>query len=232
MVARTSSKKNAVTLGGVLERLEVAYGALVPSEDPIEAALLALLAEHAPARSEVQSRQALREAFVDWNEMRVADPWDVAHAIATKDPGVRAFAKAALKALSSIHSTLNRASFDRALANPEADIDALVAKMRGLPAHAQTVMLAVLAADGDWRPDKEISKVVQKLGLVAKTTSLNKVAQSLAAQADAEDRLRAHYLLARYAHRPDGAADPLADDASSGKAGSSKTTTRAKKTKS
>ncbi len=194
-----------------LDRLEQAYGVLVGSEDAVEAAILALLAEHAPDLSKVQSRQALREWFVDWNEMRVADPWDISSALgAGGHSGARAFAKAALKMLGSVHAVLNRCSFDRARANPEADLEAVVAKMRNVPPHARAVMLAVLAEDDEWRPDKEVAKFVQKVGLVPKTTSLPKIAKALAAAAGEDDRLRAHYLLTRYAHRSDDDADPLA----------------------
>jgi len=171
---------------------------------------LALLAEHAPDLSRVQTRQALREWVVDWNEMRVADPWDISHAIAPgAHAGARRFSKTARRLLSSLQDVANRCAFDRALADPEVDVDALVDKMRGVPAHARAVMKTTLSESGDWKPDKEISKLVQKLGLVPKTTSLAKVAAGLAAITDDADRVRAHYLLARCAHRPDDAPDPL-----------------------
>jgi endonuclease III len=207
MAAR--SKKSQ--LAGLLDQLESAYGPLVPTENPIEAGLMTLLAEHAPDLSVVQTRQALREWFVDWNEMRVADPWDVSKVVASGGhAGARKFARAALRLLKATHIALNRCSFDRALADPELDLDALVDKMRNVPAHTKAVVKAALAGEGEWRPDKEISKLVQKLGLVAKTTSLNKVAKGLEAIADEADRLRAHYLLTRYAHRAADSADPLA----------------------
>lgn len=224
MAARTKTSQ----LSEILDRLEAAYGTIVPTEDAVEAAVLALLAEHAPTFSTVQARQALREAFVDWNEMRVADPWDISHAIGGGTPGTRAFAKAAVKALDSLHGVLNRASFDRAVADPEADVEALVAKMKRVPPHAKAVMLAVLAPDGEWRPDKEVAKVAQKLGLVKKTTSLTKIAQGLAAAAGPDDRLRGHYLLTLYAHRAEDAPDPL-EDAGAAKGAAKRSAKAAKK---
>ncbi len=205
------ARKNANKLTGMLDRLEAAYGPLMPSEDAVEAGVLTLLAIHAPRLSTVQTRQSLREWFVDWNEMRVADPWDITHAMAAGgDSGARAFATATLRMLRSLHSVLNRAGFDRAVADPDADVDALIDKMRGVPMPARAVMRAVLAGGDAWRPDKEMSKLVQKLGLCAKTTSLTKVGRALADQSSPDDRLRGHYLLARYAVRKDGDEDPLA----------------------
>ncbi len=198
-------------MGDLLDRLEAAYGSLVPSEDPVEAGLMTLLAAHAPNLSTVQTRQALREWFVDWNEMRVADPWDIMNAIgANGDGAARAFARAAVKCLRSLHGVLNRCKFDLVEADPESDVAALVARMRGAPPATKVVMLAVLARDGTWRPDKETSKLVQKIGLSPKTSSLAKVGRALAEQAAEGDRMRAHYLLARYAHRSSDDDDPLA----------------------
>ncbi len=207
MASRSKSSK----LSEILGRLEAAYGPLVATEDPVEAGLLALLAEHAPDLARVQTRQALREWVVDWNEMRVSDAWDIAHAIAPGGhDGARAFARSALRLLSSLEVVANRCAFDRALADPEFDIDAAVDRMRGVPAHARAVMKAVLAEGDEWKPDSAVLKAVQKLGLVTRTTSLAKVAKGLAAISEPGDRLRAHYLLTRYANRAADSADPLA----------------------
>jgi len=201
--------KNA-RMGEILDRLESAYGTLVPSDDPVEAGLMALLATHAPDLSRVQTRQALREWVVDWNEMRVADPWDISNAIAPGGhAGARAFARAALKMLATLQDVANRCTFDRVLADPEVDVDVLVDKMRGVAPHVRAVIKAALSESGEWKPDKEVAKVVQKLGLVPKTTSLQKIAKGLADSSRPEDMARAHYLLTRYAHRPDGSDDPL-----------------------
>jgi hypothetical protein len=205
-----ASRSKSAQLSALLDRLEKAYGPLVPTEDPVEAGLMALLAEHAPDLSRVQTRQALREWVVDWNEMRVADPWDISNAIAPGGhAGARAFARAALRLLAAVQEVANRVAFDRALADPEVDVDVLVDKMRNVPEHARAVMKTVLSEDGDWKPDKTIGKLVLTQGLVPKTTSLAKIAKGLASIAAEDDRVRAHYLLGRYAHRPADAPDPL-----------------------
>ena len=205
------SRSKSAQMTTILERLEAAYGPLVPSDDPVEAGLMALLAEHAPDLSRVQTRQALREWVVDWNEMRVADPWDIAHAMAPGGhAGARAFSRAALRLLAAIHDATNRCSFERALADPEVDVDTMIDKMRGVAPHVRAVMKAALSESGDWKPDKDVSKAVQSLGLVPKTTSIPKVSKSLASICGADDRMRAHYHLTRYAHRAADAPDPLA----------------------
>src|SRR6185295_16272129 len=96
-----------------LDKLEAKYGKLVPSSDPVEAGVLTLLAMHAPKLSSAASRDRLREAFVDWNEMRVSDPWDVAIALdAGGDAESRAFGRAAVRFLESMNAVLHRTAFD------------------------------------------------------------------------------------------------------------------------
>ena len=223
------SPRKSAALTRVLDRLEVSYGVLVPSDDAVEAGILALLAHHAPHLSSVKTRQALREWFVNWNELRVADPWDIAHAIGAKsDPQAAAFARATLKFMKSLHHRLNRTSFDLVQADPDADVAAIVGAMRGVPAPSKCVMLAVLAGEGEWRIDKETSKLVQGMSLAPKSTSTAKTGRALAEQAKDDDRLRAHYLLARYAHRPGDDEDPLATTSrrTPKKAGAKKTSSR------
>jgi hypothetical protein len=200
-------------LRSILEKLEAEYGTLVPSDDPVEAGVMAVLAATAPRFSRPDVRDLLRDAFVDWNEARVADPWDVSHAIQSKGHGeARKFSRAMLRMLKSLHGKLNRCAFDRILRDPAPPISIpqLVEKMRGVPPYAKTVILAALDPAGGWHPRAEVSKLVQKLKLVPKTSSLAKVAKSLEAIADPDDRLRAHYLLTRYANRSADDADPLA----------------------
>ena len=55
-----------------------------------------------------------------------------------------------------------------------------------------------------------IGAILMKFGLAPTTSSLAKVGRALADQADEADRMRAHYLLARYAHRSADDVDPLA----------------------
>ena len=190
------SAKKTKELSTLLDRLEAVYGRMVPTTDAVEAGLLALLAEHAPA------------TFVDWNEMRVAEPWDLVVALeASDDPAARKFAKTALKYLRSLHNVLNRCSFERAAGEPEVDLSVLIGKIRGASAGAKGVCLA--AATSSWVPNAEVSKLVQKLGLIAKTSSAVKAGKALEAIADPADHLRAHYLLSRYAARNKDDADPL-----------------------
>ena len=202
-------KPKTSSLTAILDRLEDSYGRLVPSDDAVEAGVMTLLAFHAPKLSHERYRNRLRAEFVDWNEARVAEPWDVVSAL--EGPGraaARRFANAMLKFLSSLHSTLNRCAFDRVLADPDADVAAVVGRMRGAPPYTRNTMLAVL--QGGWQPGPEMAKAVQQLGLVKRTTSIRKVAKELEAQAGPDDRVRAHYLLTRYAIREQAADDPLA----------------------
>ena len=194
----------------ILDRLEVEYGPLVEAGDPVEAGVLALLAWHAPRFAVQPVRDRIREAFVDWNEARVADVWDVTHAMGAKaSPEARAFASKMLRFLRSLHSTLNRCQFDLVLADPEADVAMLIEKMRGAPPPVKSTVLAAVDPERQWHIRTEVSKLVQKWGLVAKTTSVKKAGRGLADLAEPGDRLRAHYLLTRYALRKDSENDPL-----------------------
>lgn len=205
-----SPRGKAEQLAEVLDRLEARYGRLVPPRDPVEAGLLALLAMHAPVHATEEVRDRLRAAFVDWNEARVADAFDIAFALEVgSDPAARAFARAALRFLESLHAALNSTSFDTMRKDPQADLAALVEKMRGAPAPVRAVLLAALEPDDGWRASPEMSKVVQKLGLLGKTSSSAKTGKALQEISKPADRLRAHYLLTRYGMREKEEDDPL-----------------------
>jgi hypothetical protein len=214
-----TGRSKAAQLGEALDKLESRYGRLVPSDDPIEAGVLTLLAMQAPKHSNAETRDRLREAFVDWNEMRVSDAWDVSTAMeAGSDADARAFGKAALRFLESINAVLHRTSFEAVKSDPNADLPAVVEKMRGAPPPVKAVVLAVLDASGGWHPGPEMAKTLQKLGVVGKTASSAKAGKEAQEAAGSEDRLRAHYLLTRYGCREKEEDDPLAGVAGGRKA--------------
>jgi hypothetical protein len=194
------TSKKTKDFSALLDRLEAVYGRMIPTDDAVEAGLLALLAEHAPHLSTEPVRDQLRAAFVDWNEMRVAEPWDVVVAVGGGgDAAARKYARAALKYLRSVHSVLNRCSFERAPGEPEVDLPALVAKVRGASAGARAVCAAV--ATKSWLPNADMSKLLQRLDVIGKTSSVAKAGKALEGVAEPSDHVRAHYLLARYVSR-------------------------------
>ncbi len=205
-----AGRSKAAQLSDALDRLESSYGRIVPSEDPVEAGILTLLAMHAPKLSNVETRDRLREAFVDWNEMRVSDAWDVTTALESgSDDAARAFARAALRFLESINAVIHRTSLDHLRADPQTDPSAIVERMRGAPPPVKAVVLAVLDVSGGWHPGTEMAKTLQALGVVGKTASAAKAGKEAQEAAGSEDRLRAHYLITRYACREKEEADPL-----------------------
>ena len=205
-----SGRSKAAQLSDALDRLESSYGRIVPSEDPVEAGVLTLLAMHAPKLSNVESRDRLREAFVDWNEMRTSDMWDVTTALESGgDDAARAFARAALRFLESINAVIHRTSLEHLRADPTVDPAAIVERMRGAPPPVKAVVLAVLDSTGGWHPGPEMAKTLQALGVVGKTASAAKAGKEAMEAAGSEDRLRAHYLITRYACREKEEADPL-----------------------
>lgn len=201
----------ASSLGAVLDKLEAAYGSYVAPGDAVEAGILASLAAHAPAHSTEAVRDRLRAAFSDWNEMRVADPWDVTVAMECgPDPAARAFARAALRFLDSLHQTINRCNFDAPATEPRPDWIASMEKVRGASPAAKACVLAFLDAEnGGWHATADIVKAATKLSLTPKTTSAAKIAQALAASCEADSRMRCHYLLASYGARGKDDPDPL-----------------------
>jgi hypothetical protein len=165
---------------------------------------------HAPKFSNEASRDRLRDAFIDWNEMRVSDPWDVASALdAGGDAESRAFGRAAVRFLESINAVLHRTSFETAKSDIATDYSAIVEKMRGAPPPVKAVVLAALDASGGWHPGAEMAKTLQRLGVIGKTASAAKAGKEAQDAASEEDRLRAHYLLTRYATREKEEDDPL-----------------------
>jgi hypothetical protein len=206
------------SLGQVLEKLEAAYGAYPAPADPLEAGVMAILAMHAPALATEATRDRLRAAFVDWNEVRVADTWDITAALELPgDPAARSFARALLKFLETLHATLNRCSFDVLEGEVKPDWVASMEKVRSATPPVKAVVLAMLDEQlGGWYITPEMLKAALKLGIAGKTTSVTKAAQSLAEACAPEDRLRLHYLLARYAAREKDDPDPF-ESSSKGK---------------
>jgi hypothetical protein len=214
-----SGRSKAAQLSDALDKLEAKYGKLVPSTDPVEAGVLTLLAMHAPKFSNAASRDRLREAFIDWNEMRVSDPWDVASALeADGDPESRAFGRAAVRFLESINAVLHRTTFETAKTDLTTDMAPVIEKMRGAPPPVKAVVLAALDTTGGWRPGAEMAKLLQRLGVVGKTASASKAGKEAQEAAAEEDRLRAHYLLTRYALREKEEDDPLKGVGAGGRA--------------
>jgi hypothetical protein len=212
------SRSKGAALAEALDRLETHYGKLVSSDDPVEAGVLALLAMHDPKRSTVETRDRLRSAFTDWNEARTADPWEITSALgASGDPDARAFARAMLKFLESIQSVLHRTSFDAVRSDPQADLPALLERMRGVVPEVRAVVLAALDPAAGWHPGSDMAKALQKLGVVGKTASAAKAGKDVQAEADPKDRLRAHYLLTRWALRQKTDEDPLGGPAKKAK---------------
>lgn len=199
------------SLGQVLDKLEAAYGAYPAPADPLEAGVMAILAMHAPALATEETRDRLRAAFVDWNEVRVADTWDITAALELPgDPAARSFARALLKFLETLHATLNRCSFDVLEGEVKPDWVASMEKVRAATPPVKAVVLAMLDEQlGGWYITPEMLKAALKLGIAGKTTSVTKAAQSLAEACAPEDRLRLHYLLARYAAREKDDPDPF-----------------------
>jgi hypothetical protein len=106
-----------------------------------------------------------------------------------------------------VHSVLNRCSFERAPGEPEVDLAALVAKVRGASAGARAVCAAV--ATKSWLPNADMSKLLQRLDVIGKTSSVAKAGKALEGVAEPSDHVRAHYLLARYVSRSKEDPDPL-----------------------
>lgn len=211
--------KAASALEEVLTKLEKAYGAYVTPGDPVEAGVMALLAAEAPSLSTEETRDRIRQAFVDWNEARVADPWDVTNAMeASGSPESRAFARAMIRFLESAHNVLNRCSFEVPPGEMIPDWQASLDRMRGATPAARAVCMAMLTPAPGWCVTPDMVKAVGKLGLVGKTTSATKIAAALAEICPPEDRLRTHYLLARYGARAKEDADPMADEKKPAKA--------------
>jgi hypothetical protein len=66
-----------------------------------------------------------------------------------------------------------------------------------------------------------MAKTLQRLGVVGKTASAAKAGKEAQEAADEKDRLRAHYLLTRYACREKEEDDPLKGVGGGGRAGKS-----------
>lgn len=194
-------------LGKVLDALGKVYGkegARNPGSRALDHLLYGIVAGNSPQRVARKAFERLSEAFLDWNELRVAEVREIVeHFGGLCDPreGV-ARAELLRRTLQSLFDARDKVRLD--LESPEAE-EEVVRALGMVPGLSQGLVAAVIARERPEPPVRlgaGIARVAQRIGLIPRSGGEAKQAAALAqAAGSGEPRVMLHFLLAEHAEK-------------------------------
>ncbi len=110
------------------------------SQDLIELMLFGILEEDTTSRKSATAMAALREEFVDFNELRAAPVKDVVECVSEGLPAGRQKAQSIVNALKAIFTQTNSLSLDYVAQKTKRELRALLRKQLGLSPYAESVL--------------------------------------------------------------------------------------------
>jgi len=191
--------------GKVLEGLARVYGkegARNPGSKALDHLVYGVMAGRSPQRVARRAFERLQGAFVDWNELRVAEPREIAeHLTGLGDrEDVRGRAELLRRTLQALFDA--RDTVRIVMETPE-DEQEVMRALGTVPGLSAGLVAAVIARD---RPEPPIrllpgvSRMAQRLGVIPRTGGEAKQAAALgAATGSGESRVLMHFLLAEHA---------------------------------
>jgi endonuclease-3 len=190
----------------VLEALGRAYGkepSRNPGSTPLDHLVYAVVSERAPQRAARRAFERLKDAFTDWNELRVAESREIVEQLQGLGDRETLQARAellrrTLQALFDARDTV-RIVFEK----PE-DEDEVLRALNTVPGLSPGIPAAVVARaipEPPIRLSAGLSRVAQRIGLVARSGGEAKQAQVLDAAVRDDARVLLHYLLGEHADK-------------------------------
>ena len=177
--------------------LEKRYGGIRTFEekDPLDQLILIHLADGSTSRKAAQALGALRERFVDWNEVRVSTNHEVADAISPVGPR-NLLAKAARlrDLLSTVYARFNKMSLV-CLRDPEdkaapRKLERLMIYLNGLSSAFGVLLEAFLGTKNlEIDAGGGIPRVLSRYGIVKKGTSPAQIRKKIESELPEDDRL-------------------------------------------
>jgi len=198
--AKVPRKGSKARVAELLERLDKAYGAIDPPEDAptmLEKAVYLVLREGGGKAAVAKAMGALREEFVDWNEVRVSSPSELARLMSgSSKPGtLRRWhdrAQRLREMIDEIYNERNEPSLDFLLdAKPKEQIEFLE-DLDDLGVHNAYALVQWVAGEHDklLLVSSEMAGVCKALGLTD-SAAVTKVKKELTAQLDSGRALAA-----------------------------------------
>lgn len=165
-----------VKMKAVMDRLEKSYGRVRVLSDrpPLEQLLYLVLQERWDASDALAAFELLQKSFLDWNELRVAMPGEVASVIASfSPPDALDRCKRMLQLLDHVFRERNKITLDFLLEWEESKRHDYLMKLPMLGPAVVHAFLQQLSPSGQLILSQQALRVGSRIGLVPKTTSLN-----------------------------------------------------------
>ncbi len=166
------------------------YRRLPPLRDLglLDRLLLLLLAKDAPAQRAQAALERLRRDFVDWNELRVSPVFEIQRSLESLEEGeVSPKADRLRRLVSRVFEKKNSLSLDWLKGEqPEAQ-DRFLDSLEALDAYMIHAFLLSLRESEEVAFHQNMSRVLQRIGLVSRTGSPSKALEGIRAIAPPED---------------------------------------------
>jgi endonuclease III len=176
--------------------------------------VFAILAERAPSRTARAAFERLREAFVDWNELRIAEVREIAEHLRGLGERAAVHARAELlrRTLQALFDARDTVRIEFAREEDEAEVARALHTVPGLSPGIAAAVIARALPEPPVRLGAGISRVGQRVGFLPRTGGEAKQVQVLASGArDNDRRVALHYILAEHADKACLPKGPLCD---------------------
>lgn len=214
-MASARSNSNLEQLGWVLNALRKAHPEAhgeasaphAPPLDPLSHLILAVLSDGASDSRARSAFKRLQEAFVDWNEMRVTPPDEVAEMLRGL-PAARDKAAAMNTFLNAIFESRNVLTLDFLTEKPKREARSYLEGLAGVPAAAAAVVTLVCLEGHAVPADTGTLRLLTRLRLVEPEAKPEEVQPILERHIASKDALAFHRLVRLHAEETCLAADP------------------------
>jgi endonuclease III len=198
-------------LGKVLEVLARTYGkepSRNPGDTPLDHVVYGIIAGNSPMQKARAAFEKLKESFVDWNELRVAEAREIVAHLDRLGEREDLYARAellrrTLQGLFDARDTV-RIELDKTGAKPEEEQE-VVRALGTVPGLSPGLVGAVMAravAEPPVRLSPGMVRVAQRIGVIPRSGGDAKQAAALASAAgDRDARILMHFLLGEHAER-------------------------------
>jgi endonuclease III len=204
-------------LSKALEALAKVHGkepARNPGSEPLDHLVYGILAGNGPGNRAREAYDALAEAFVDRNELRVATTEEIVeHLGALGDEKVaRARADLLRRALQALFDSLDKVRIIADTDDAAARVGRILGNLPGLPPGLAAAVVARSRPEPVVRPNAGMLRVAQRLGVSDRGNEAKQVAALEAGAGSGDARVLLHYLLTEHAETHCHVAAPKCDE--------------------
>ncbi len=200
------------SLGKTLEALAKSYGkepSRNPGDTPLDHLVYGIIAGNSPQQKARAAFQDLREGYVDWNELRIAEPREIVEHLEGLGEREELSARAELlrRTLQSLFDARDTVRIELEKTEPggSAEEQEVVRALGTVPGLSPGLVAAVMVRavpEPPIRLTSGIARVAQRIGIIPRSGGEAKQAAVLASAAgDRDSRILLHFLLGEHAER-------------------------------